>query len=593
MAIFLPVLNDLKSETHKRFKLTDLEIRVLSFFNENLDDSYEIYFRPFLNGFSPNIIIFKERSGIIVLDIFDCNKYELGILPKKYFESFAHELLSTVIDPHDLTVDKDEILLNIHGLCLIEKKCKFADTILSSYNSNKFSSLTDEYFFNKSHLVYLLSSFEMIHPALIYNSEIFQEIKRNLKPSIHYLEEGRIFSPNKKQNELILSSPGDCRIKGVAGTGKTSVIAHRAVNANARTNKQVLILTFNITIRHYIRYKLESVMRKYYRSDFHISHYHDFFKNQSKQYMRKIPMIGDWENENYFEGVNVPRYDTIIVDEAQDYKRSWVVILKKYFLNQGGEFVISFDENQDIFQVKETQSFPIKGRPNELSISYRLSNDISSLTQKFYTEFLKSDEEFIIEKDDLRLNFREFRESVDYIYYDKNVTVGELYEYVNRHIKITNSNPDDIAIIGISIGDIRSLEHYFRVRNNHKTTRMFESQEQYDELRIKYSKPSDRNILKQELKDLRRDYKLNKFKLVSHSMKFSSVHSFKGWEIRTLFFIINEYSSDDNEIEGKGLDSFITPELIYTGMTRARNNLFVINIGQEKYNSFFIENILV
>ena len=159
MAIFLPVLNDLKSETHKRFKLTDLEIRVLSFFNENLDDSYEIYFRPFLNGFSPNIIIFKERSGIIVLDIFDCNKYELGILPKKYFESFAHELLSTVIDPHDLTVDKDEILLNIHGLCLIEKKCKFADTILSSYNSNKFSSLTDEYFFNKSHLVYLLSSF--------------------------------------------------------------------------------------------------------------------------------------------------------------------------------------------------------------------------------------------------------------------------------------------------------------------------------------------------------------------------------------------------------------------------------------------------
>ena len=433
----------------------------------------------------------------------------------------------------------------------------------------------------------------MIHPALIYNSEIFQEIKRNLKPSIHYLEEGRIFSPNKKQNELILSSPGDCRIKGVAGTGKTSVIAHRAVNANARTNKQVLILTFNITIRHYIRYKLESVMRKYYRSDFHISHYHDFFKNQSKQYMRKIPMIGDWENENYFEGVNVPRYDTIIVDEAQDYKRSWVVILKKYFLNQGGEFVISFDENQDIFQVKETQSFPIKGRPNELSISYRLSNDISSLTQKFYTEFLKSDEEFIIEKDDLRLNFREFRESVDYIYYDKNVTVGELYEYVNRHIKITNSNPDDIAIIGISIGDIRSLEHYFRVRNNHKTTRMFESQEQYDELRIKYSKPSDRNILKQELKDLRRDYKLNKFKLVSHSMKFSSVHSFKGWEIRTLFFIINEYSSDDNEIEGKGLDSFITPELIYTGMTRARNNLFVINIGQEKYNSFFIENILV
>ena len=49
---------------------------------------------------------------------------------------------------------------------------------------------------------------------------------------------------------------------------------------------------------------------------------------------------------------------------------------------------------------------------------------------------------------------------------------------------------------------------------------------------------------------------------------------------------------DDEKFEGyyiKAREN--TPALIYTAITRARNNLFVINLGNKTYNSFFKDNI--
>jgi ATP-dependent exoDNAse (exonuclease V) alpha subunit len=65
----------------------------------------------------------------------------------------------------------------------------------------------------------------------------------------------------------------------------------------------------------------------------------------------------------------------------------------------------------------------------------------------------------------------------------------------------------------------------------------------------------------------------------SGTTKLSTVHSFKGWEIQTLFLLI----------ETKSDESVLTDELIYTALTRCRQNLVIINIGNEKYDKFFKE----
>ncbi len=161
-------------------------------------------------------------------------------------------------------------------------------------------------------------------------------------------------------------------------------------------------------------------------------------------------------------------------------------------------------------------------------------------------------------------------------------------------IQDTNSNPDDIAIIGTSINLIREIEYYFRIKKNEKTTRMFESKEEFDKI-IEDTPEGERSAkFKMKIKDLRREYKIHKFNLKTGTMKFSSLHSFKGWEIHTLFLIISEDNENHDSLFKEDQDEvFVNHELIYTGITRARNNLNIINIGVNRYNDFFISEILL
>ena len=59
------------------------------------------------------------------------------------------------------------------------------------------------------------------------------------------------------------------------------------------------------------------------------------------------------------------------------------------------------------------------------------------------------------------------------------------------------------------------------------------------------------------------------------TVKISTVHSFKGWESETLFLIIEKKFS--------GMAQTFD-EILYTGLTRSRNNLVIINYGNEEYH---------
>jgi hypothetical protein len=61
----------------------------------------------------------------------------------------------------------------------------------------------------------------------------------------------------------------------------------------------------------------------------------------------------------------------------------------------------------------------------------------------------------------------------------------------------------------------------------------------------------------------------------SAGVKLSAINSFKGWEINTLFLIID------------GESNFETSEKIYTALTRCRSRLFILNINHDDYDDFF------
>lgn len=584
MARIYPSLQDLEKHQH-RFKFIPEEQQILYFLDRTLDDSFEIYYRPFFNGLRPIFVLLRDKGGMLIIDYYPTINTKFHLTPKNKFDHQKFELLDLILSPEEKKAHQRELLTTIHGATIMDAS---QVEINKKYKKDKYYTIFSlESFFEEELFNYFLEKKHLSHDSIFYNEAYFKEIRRHLKPSLHKLEEGKVLNLNPKQKKLIISEKGDQRIKGIAGTGKTSVLAYRAVNANKRTGSEVLILSFNITIRHYVRQKLENVQEDYVRTDFHISHYHDFFRNQSIQFENRLPELGDWENIDYFEASKdtLHQYATILIDEAQDYKREWIQILKKYFLKEDGEFVIYFDSNQNIYDRRPVATFPIKGRPNELSTTYRLSDKIAKLTKKFYYEFFDTDEVFEFEREENLLDFDEFREGLTYKYFASAEQREEIYNYIKERITESNSSPDDIAIISTSITTVRELEFFFRTVKHEKTTRMFESKEEQEDLTNQHRENSEKYRL--ALKDLRRGYKLHKFNLVTGSMKFSSLHSFKGWEIHTIFFIISEEDRAMDDLH----DTALNEQLIYTGITRARNNLSIINLGSQKYHRFFEKNV--
>jgi superfamily I DNA/RNA helicase len=75
-----------------------------------------------------------------------------------------------------------------------------------------------------------------------------------------------------------------------------------------------------------------------------------------------------------------------------------------------------------------------------------------------------------------------------------------------------------------------------------------------------------------------RDNKKLHFWMNSGTIKVSTINSFKGWESEVVFLII-EPKYDMTTAFNLSFD-----ELLYTGLTRSRNNLVIINYGNEEYD---------
>ena len=75
----------------------------------------------------------------------------------------------------------------------------------------------------------------------------------------------------------------------------------------------------------------------------------------------------------------------------------------------------------------------------------------------------------------------------------------------------------------------------------------------------------------------------------TNNLKLSTIHSFKGWEAPTVILFIESEEGDLQKFKvPSNLDN---PELIYTAITRARENLYIINLGNKKYDDFFKNHI--
>jgi len=383
-------------------------------------------------------------------------------------------------------------------------------------------------------------------------------------PPLHEFEHGIKLTFNTRQKYYINPKPGVYqKLFGVAGSGKTLVLAHRAAKLLAE-NKKVLIICFNITLKHYIREQIEKPYLKFSKKKLTVEHFHGFTKMYARD--KDIPYpFGGSDSENLAEHVNrvidrrkkdknYERYDAILIDEGQDFEEHWYKFLCD-FLSENNEVLFAIDKKQNIYGRDLKWA---KGRSGELlDQGYRLPKNQIKLINQFSKEFLAT--------------FDDAAESSIIIppYEGQLSLLPAKYESIWKNVKSFEDAEKEVhSRLLYLIKDLSmKLSDIVLLVNNRKEGNELKKYIA-DKLNIK-------NIM--DVFSIGPVGRLKKitFKINSPYLKMSTIHSFKGWEARNVIIVTPNNKSIHSHL--------------YTALTRVRENLIVVN-QNKRYEKFGIEN---
>lgn len=729
MAKFIPSIEKIKQFT---VQPTEGEWTLLRFLEQTLDDSFEVYFNPFLNGDRPDVVIMRREGGVMIIEVKDWD-LDLYKLDEKKHWHLSHpknekEERAYIKSPIDQADQYKKNLYNLHIENLLEMNIKNPNMwsvvasgvyfhnashkqvigkIVTPYSSEKGYKKFIKYIvllgnddLNKDDFMKLLEKFHIIsrYPSQLFTNELYNSIHHLLLPPLHTQNQGVFISRydgrlkrqnptipmySKKQDELIYDEQKrkEWRVKGVVGSGKTTMLAAKAVQtyklltAQGISNPKILILTYNITLKNFIHDKLQKVHEDFDWSSFTILNYHQFINSQLNNLGIDFRRDENESDEQFFARYydnyqlfanreeDTERFDVIFIDEIQDYKRVWMDIVKDCFLFQGGEYPRSGyyllgDVKQNIYN-RSTEGKDVATNVrgvNTLDTCFRSEMKIKDLALGFQRNFFGSkydlDVTLTAEQDSLFFGQNLQQGYLNYIYLQNGDPIKSVFNIIDGNIKnkVNNVAINDITVLGAEMKFLQLFETYYRYKTGLRTSTMFETYEQMylQGIRSKSNiapvnlrksltelikRDKDRNPdtgerqiavlfsayemyqrfpdvfqtrLEAKCKEYKtslldfivvmnryeqdfiafrdavftdnykyiRDNKKFNFWMNTGNIKISSIHSFKGWESDTVFLILQKHYSGDPTFN----------ELLYTGITRTRSNLIVINLGNEEYH---------
>jgi hypothetical protein len=206
------------------------------------------------------------------------------------------------------------------------------------------------------------------------------------------------------------------RVKGPAGSGKTLGLAARAA-ALAKDEKEVLVLSYNITLPHYIHDLAARRCREIGASIrwIRFTHFHGFCADvvdRAKQSAfahgaRPLRTPDEARDEDANALINsaaaayeddsrrrLPRYDAILVDEGQDFELDWWNFLRESVRKPGGEMLLVADSTQDLYgrsgwtTEAQMRGAGFSGPWTQLRGSYRVPPGLAPLLSRFATDYL-------------------------------------------------------------------------------------------------------------------------------------------------------------------------------------------------------------
>jgi len=96
MATFIPSFDKIQK---LKVPPTEGELALLTFLDRVLDETYEVYFNPYLNGDRPDVLVMRRGNGVIVFEVKDWNLNNFSIDERKKWRYIPND--SVVKSPLD------------------------------------------------------------------------------------------------------------------------------------------------------------------------------------------------------------------------------------------------------------------------------------------------------------------------------------------------------------------------------------------------------------------------------------------------------------------------------------------------------------
>jgi hypothetical protein len=571
-------------DTIKNFHnpLTEGESKIITILDELLPANWMIFAQPYLNGSRPDVVILNPRLGMTIIEVKDwdlksycwrnnglCvitgNGYKNINSPVEQVKHYKDKIYDLLVPSLGKAAAKNSKAFGFIKTAIYFHRMtgKDARDFFSKSRGSEYTSIVGYDDLEKSQINKLTRQSDAVLLGKWQDSWV-DEMIFWLNPPFHSIEQTRSLELSSEQKEHAEPKSGHFRLRGVAGSGKTVIIANRAAKL-ASEGFRVLIITYNITLWHFIRDMVARTPYKFSWKNIDFMHFHGFcndvlselgYPKPSENYLDNIVLAVEKALESAIKhkrNLDQLKYDAILIDEGQDFQWEWYNLLSK-FLTERDELLFVCDKRQNIYATDLNwidggmRNVKFRGRWRELKTIYRFPKKIGDAANRF-SDIFGLDMSVEVE------NYEQttlFDQPLNPHVVWRNINCGEyllqiLYAYGKiRSVqqKAREGHPSDIVILVPTTAHGENAVKYFG-RQGIESNHVF----------------GGNNLNKKA------------FWLGDSRLKICTYHSFKGWEARHVILLIPKQWDYD-------LDS-----LVYTAITRTRENIIILNCN-DKYKDF-------
>jgi hypothetical protein len=617
MAITIPETIRTSATTGER-----LFFRTLKTF---LPDDYIVYFEPEIQGKRPDFVIIGPDLGIVVLEVkdytkstlFQLNHDEWHIVTTSGDQAVIKSPMKQARDNMFHVVDvlkKDKNLIQIEGKHRFQLKFPYGHGVVFTRLYAKDFIKDGLYSVIEPHLC--LTRDEIDPEKEGFSEEILMEkilnmfvvpfrlreplsiedinaIRYHLFPEVRISAEFK--APVPYQDQLLLSlhdiktmdlhqenlakQIGDKNrlIRGVAGSGKTIILASRAkMLSKQNPDWKILILCFNISLANSIQqmvnhmlnepedlFDFDSESKEVQNQNIIVRNFHSWLKHDLK--------INEYQLSDMIEKIELneailPTYDAVLIDEGQDFEADWLRLVGLLINSDTQSLLLVEDRAQTIYKRRRSYlqdtGLSFQGRSKVLTINYRNTSQIVKFAWDFYREHSM------------------FRNKV-----------------VNRDLEGEIIAPQSTKRKGPDVGILRASTFADEIRVVSRQIKKLHEEKKvpYDEMLVLYRvKKTHKFPIIDTIKRIfgesglpyywitENDVSKRSFKKEDGRIKISTIDSSKGLDFQAVF-IVNVDSmpfplEDDKERE---------VSLLYIGMTRAKQYLCLSYSGESEFTRYF------